>query len=138
METVGQGKRSLRTLDYLLAVFGGSRWCTSLNLEDFPFDSQRLQIILVRSGNMGTVPNYAISRDSGLAHHLKIPDWEVTDWKVEPQDIPIGREGNTGEAVVLSVEIKRNISFFTNQMYEFNYSNRNESIGSSLLAFQAG
>lgn len=84
-----------------------------LDLEDFPFDSQRLQISLVRSGAMGTTPNYIISANSGLAHQLKIPDWEVLDWKVEPKKIPIGREGNTAESVVLSVDIKRNISFFT-------------------------
>lgn len=84
-----------------------------LELYNFPFDSQRLQISLVRSGNMGVIPNYIVSQDSGLAHHLKIPDWEVLDWKVEPQNIPIGRDGRTVESVVLSVDIKRNVSFFT-------------------------
>lgn len=84
-----------------------------LELHNFPFDSQRLQISLVRSGNMAPVPNYTISPDSGLAEHLKIPDWEVLDWTVEPKGIPIGRDGRTVESVVLSVDIKRHVSFFT-------------------------
>jgi len=84
-----------------------------LDLQDFPFDSQRLQISLVRSGVIGSNPNFIISPDSGLADHLKIPDWQVLDWKVVPEDFPMGREGRTIPAVVLTVEVKRSISFFT-------------------------
>jgi hypothetical protein len=84
-----------------------------LDLQDFPFDSQRLQINLVRSGVVGSTPNFIISPDSGLANHMKIPDWQVLDWKVVPENIPIGRDGRTVPSVVLTVDVKRSISFFT-------------------------
>jgi hypothetical protein len=84
-----------------------------LDLQDFPFDSQRLQINLVRSGVVGSTPNFIISPDSGLADHLKIPDWQVLDWTVVPDNLPIGRAGRTVPSVVLTVDVKRSISFFT-------------------------
>ena len=84
-----------------------------MELQNFPFDSQRLQISLVSSGVVGSNPNFVISPDSGLADHLKIPDWQVLDWKVKPENLPIGREGRTVKSVVLTVNIKRSISFFT-------------------------
>lgn len=84
-----------------------------MELHNFPFDSQQLQISLVRSGIVGSTPNFIISPDSGIADHLKIPDWQVLDWKVMPKNLPIGRDGRTVPSVVLTVDIKRSISFFT-------------------------
>ncbi len=83
-----------------------------MELQDFPFDSQKLQIPLVRSGVLGSTPNFIISPGSGLADHLKIPDWQVLDWNIVPENFSISRDGGAVPAVVLTVDIKRFVSFF--------------------------
>lgn len=84
-----------------------------LDLYNFPFDSQQLELNLVSSGVVGSTPNFIISPDSGLADHLKIPDWQVLDWNIVTENRPIGRNGRTIPQVILTIDVKRSISFFT-------------------------
>ena len=84
-----------------------------MELQGFPFDSQQLKLSLVSSGVVGSTPNFIISPDSGLADHLKIPDWQVLDWKMVAESRPIGRSRRSVPSVVLTVDVKRSISFFT-------------------------
>jgi hypothetical protein len=84
-----------------------------MELANFPFDQQRIQLSLVSSGFGGNNVNFVISPDSGLAGHLKIPDWRVLDWNFAVENLSIGRSDKNVLSVVLSVDIKRAISFFT-------------------------
>ncbi len=84
-----------------------------LDLKEFPFDSQRLQLIFVNSGLMSTEQNFIISPNSGLAGHLKIPDWQVQGWDIAAEELPMGRNNKSISSVVLSVDVKRSVNFFT-------------------------
>jgi len=83
-----------------------------LELRDFPFDSQRLEITLVGAGFEGIDPNFIVSPSSGLASKLKMPDWEMLGWNIEVSTLPLGGNNSEVPTVVLSVDVKRSFSFF--------------------------
>jgi hypothetical protein len=84
-----------------------------LDLRDFPFDSQKIQLKIVNGGFVDVAPNFIVSSDSGLAEQLKIPDWIVRDWNIESTVLPLGKDKAQVAAVILSVDLQRAISFFT-------------------------
>ena len=65
-----------------------------LDLRNFPFDSQQLQLSVVAAGytpqEVELVPHSG--KSSGIGKSLSIPDWEVIDWKVEPGTFHTGSE----------------------------------------------
>jgi hypothetical protein len=84
----------------------------SLDLQSFPFDSQRLNVILADVGIGARSVNLVSSPKSGISETLTMPDWEVTGWdftaaKFEFDDTSSGIEG-----MVFSLDVKRDASYF--------------------------
>lgn len=83
-----------------------------LDLQAFPFDSQRLQVKLANVGFGEELVNLIPSPDSGISSNLTIPDWDVTGWEFVAKDI-VSDDGSIGlNGMVLSVEVKRDRAFF--------------------------
>lgn len=83
-----------------------------LELRRFPFDSQRLEITLLAL-NWGNHPVVLRTGDrSGLLDRLRIPDWNVTSWGIESTQIDPGAVGAPMPAVVFSLDVDRDRSFF--------------------------
>jgi hypothetical protein len=94
---------------YRQRVWGG--FSQPLKLEDFPFDSQRLEIILVEVGFGFADTRYKVLPDSGVSNSLSIPDWEVLGWDFAPVTMQINKSAEE-EVMVFSLDVKRHISFF--------------------------
>ncbi len=65
-----------------------------LDLRDFPFDSQQLQLSVIAAGytpeEVELVPHS--EKSSGVGKSLSVPDWDVIDWKVESSTFHPGTE----------------------------------------------
>jgi len=84
----------------------------SLELREFPFDTQQLKISLVNVKFGARQVRYHIDPQSGVAETLRIPDWQVRSWGVSPQLLPIGHNHTERPAVVVSLEVERYASYF--------------------------
>jgi hypothetical protein len=83
-----------------------------LDLENFPFDSQRIQIKLAHVGFGEDLINLTPSSDSGISASLTMPDWDVTGWDLVAEDISLEQISTRLKGVVLSVDVKREEGFF--------------------------
>lgn len=83
-----------------------------LDLQAFPFDSQQLQVKLANVGFGGELVNLVPSTESGISSNLTIPDWDVTGWDFVTKDVPFDDGSNSLKGMVLSVDVKRDSSFF--------------------------
>jgi hypothetical protein len=83
-----------------------------LDLENFPFDSQRIQIKLAHVGFGEDLINLTPSSDSGISASLTMPDWDVTGWDLVAEDISLEQISTRLNGVVLSVDVKREEGFF--------------------------
>jgi hypothetical protein len=86
-----------------------------LELRDFPFDSQQLQLSLVAAGyapeEVEIVPHPG--KSSGIGKNLSIPDWDVIDWKVESSTFNTGAELIESMAgFIYSVRVERRHLFY--------------------------
>ena len=83
-----------------------------LELREFPFDSQRLEVklgnISFGSQNIQLKP----SADSGVSEKLSIPDWEIKQWDFMAEDLRFDNESSRIPGMVLSLEVKRDTNYF--------------------------
>lgn len=84
-----------------------------LVLNEFPFDSQKLEIILIGTEFGSTRARFIISPHTAVAEHLTIPDWTVTDWDFSAVDLPVSRKTPPIPGMVFSLDVTRDYSFFT-------------------------
>ena len=94
---------------YRQRVWGG--FSQPLKLENFPFDSQRLEIILVEVEFGSAETRYKVMPDSGVSNSLSIPDWEVLEWDFAPVTMELNKSTEE-EVMVFSLDVKRHFSFF--------------------------
>ena len=83
-----------------------------LDLREFPFDSQRLQVRLANVGFDEELVNLIPSPDSKISASMTIPDWEVTGWESFPKELTLDDDSDGLKGIVLSVDVKRDIAFF--------------------------
>jgi hypothetical protein len=83
-----------------------------LVLHSFPFDTQRLKIMLANVDFGADVINLIPSSNSGISERLTMPDWEVTGWDFVATDFPFDDESSQIEGMVFSLDVKRDTSFF--------------------------
>lgn len=83
-----------------------------LELVDFPFDTQRLDITFVDVGFGSTRINLTVSPDSGMLETLRIADWAVTGWDIAAGQLPLGVDGETFSGAVFSLDVSRHTSYF--------------------------
>ena len=83
-----------------------------LELREFPFDSQRLEVrlgsISFGSQNIQLKP----STDSGISEKLSIPDWEIMQWDFMAEDLRFDNESSLIPGMVFSLEVKRDSNYF--------------------------
>jgi len=82
-----------------------------LELQDFPFDTQRLEISLIELGFGSADIRYKVFPGSGISDSMSIPDWEVLGWDFSPASLQLNKSSQV-EAMVFSLEVKRLFSFF--------------------------
>jgi hypothetical protein len=83
-----------------------------LDLQAFPFDSQRLQVSLANVGFGEELVNLIPSPSSGISKSLTMPDWDVTGWEFVAKNIKSADGSFDLKGMVLSVDVKRDSSFF--------------------------
>ena len=83
-----------------------------LNLRDFPFDKQRLE---VQVGNIsfGTQKiSLSASPDSGISDNLTIPDWKILQWDFAAKELKFDNEMSPLPGMVFSMEVERDTNYF--------------------------
>jgi len=83
-----------------------------LDLQEFPFDTQRLQVTLANVGLGAESVQLVPSPSSGISETLTMPDWEVTGWDFVASDLSLDDEPPRVQGMVFSLDVKRDTSFF--------------------------
>lgn len=83
-----------------------------LDLQLFPFDTQRLNVTLANVGFDSETVDLIPSPESAISKSLTIPDWEVTGWKFVASDISIDGEIPSAQGMVFSLDVKRDSNYF--------------------------
>lgn len=83
-----------------------------LELVDFPFDTQRLQLTFVDVGFGDREIHFGVSPDSELYSDLEIPDWEIVGWDFSAAALPLGADSSLLAGAVFSLDVKRHASFY--------------------------
>jgi len=85
-----------------------------LNLQDFPFDKQRFEILIVALGyTPGEIQFQLLSGiDTGISSTLSIPDWIIRDWKAQPRGYQPLPAGIVDAGFVFLFEAERQTGYF--------------------------
>ncbi len=83
-----------------------------LELSEFPFDTQHLEITLANLSFGSQKIRLKPSPDSGIAENLSIPDWEIMQWDFAAEDIQLDNESSLIPGMVFSLEAKRYTNYF--------------------------
>jgi hypothetical protein len=83
-----------------------------LDLNLFPFDSQRLKISVANVDFGKEVINLIASPESGVSKQLSMTDWKVTGWNFIATDLSLDDESSSIQGVIFSLDVKRDTSFF--------------------------
>jgi len=77
-----------------------------LDLREFPFDSQRIEIPVVAAGYTSDEVTLSPGPQSGIGETFSIADWTISDWQMTAEVVIPGVEGaqDTGVAMVLEAE----------------------------------
>lgn len=83
-----------------------------LELNDFPFDSQRLTITMASVGFAAKSVKLRASADSGISDYFSIPDWSTTGWRFDVVDLPFDDGTYRIQGMEFSLDVERDRSFF--------------------------
>jgi len=83
-----------------------------LELSEFPFDTQRLEITLANLSFGSQKIRLKPSPDSGVSENLSIPDWEIMQWDFAAEDLRLDNESSLTPGMVFSLEAKRYTNYF--------------------------
>ena len=83
-----------------------------LELSEFPFDTQRLEITLANLSFGSQKIRLKPSPDSGVSENLSIPDWEIMQWDFVAEDLRLDNESSLTPGMVFSLEAKRYTNYF--------------------------
>jgi len=83
-----------------------------LELREFPFDTQRLKILLGNINFGSKKVRLMTSPDSGISENLSIPDWEVLQWNFVAENLRFDNESSLLPGMVFSMEAKRDTNYF--------------------------
>ena len=77
-----------------------------LDLREFPFDSQRIEIPVVAAGYTSDEVTLSPGPESGIGETFSIADWTIADWRMTTEVAEPGIEGarDAGVAMVLEAE----------------------------------
>ena len=83
-----------------------------LELDSFPFDKQRLTVILASVGFDMQSVRLVPAATSGISTQLSIPDWDVTGWDFVSSSLPMEEKGFQVQGMVFSLDVKRDTNYF--------------------------
>ena len=83
-----------------------------LELKSFPFDTQKLKVIVANVGFGMQSVRLLPSSDSGISEKFSMPDWTVTEWDFAAVDLPIEENDTPIRGMVFSLDVKRDTSYF--------------------------
>ena len=83
-----------------------------LELKSFPFDTQKLKVIVANVGFGMQSVRLLPSSDSGISEKFSMPDWTVTEWDFAAVDLPIEENDAPVKGMVFSLDVKRDTSYF--------------------------
>lgn len=83
-----------------------------LQLEEFPFDSQTLEFVVVSAGLGPDEIRLIPGAYSGASGDYSIPDWEILDVQVRENVKALGREGDNLPVVELTIEVRRYTRYY--------------------------
>lgn len=88
-----------------------------LELRQFPFDTQRLQINLGNIGFGSRAVQLLPSDRSGISTNLAIPDWNVLDWDFRAAGLVFDDESAPIPGLVFSLDVRRDINYFVYKVF---------------------
>ena len=83
-----------------------------LDLHEFPFDKQSLQITIVNVGFGDKKVNLVASPASGISERMTIPDWTISGWDLTLTEFSVEDEPVKFEGMVFSLAVERDKNFF--------------------------
>jgi hypothetical protein len=98
------------TVIYRQRYWGG--FSQPLELDSFPFDSQRLTITLANVGIGMQSIRLIPSPGSGTSAHLSTPDWEVTGWDFKALELSAEGLSAHVQGMIFSLDVKRDTNYF--------------------------
>jgi len=78
-----------------------------LDLREFPFDNQSLQILVVTAGFSDEEIILSPGPSSGIGKTFSIADWEITDWQMTTNVEVPGPEGARSAGVAMALQVQR-------------------------------
>lgn len=91
-------------------VFG--TFTQPLDLGKFPFDRQKIKIVLVPAGFAPEVVSLVVDDSSGVESEFTLPDWSLLDSEVRSEVITIGQADIPLSSAVIEAEVKRHSGYF--------------------------
>ena len=99
---------------YRQRVWG--QFSQKLQLQDFPFDDQRFQAILVPSLPDVSLDDVVMVKDeehpSGLDPNYSLPDWSIVSWEVGATDYNPAGIADPDPAYVFAFETRRHVGYY--------------------------
>ena len=78
-----------------------------LDLREFPFDSQRIEIPVVAAGYTSDEVTLSPGPQSGIGEKFSIADWKIADWQMTTEVVIPGVEGARDAGVAILLEAER-------------------------------
>lgn len=95
---------------YRQRLWGG--FSQPLNLREFPFDKQRLEILVGNISFGSQKIRLTASPDSGISDYLTIPDWKILQWDFAARELRFDNETTLLSGMVFSMEVERDTNYF--------------------------
>ena len=93
------------TVTYRARVWGD--FSQPLDLREFPFDSQRIEIPVVAAGFSPEEVALSASPRSGIGTKFSVADWKIRDWQMTTDVEVPGPEGAQDAAIAMVLEAER-------------------------------
>jgi hypothetical protein len=98
---------------YRQRLWGG--FSQPLNLREFPFDKQRLEILVGNISFGSQKIRLTASPDSGISDYLTIPDWKILQWDFAARELRFDNETTLSDDVLARVLDRRQPDRFPDQ-----------------------
>lgn len=88
-----------------------------LDLAEFPFDTQRLEIRLAHIAFTGQPANLSAAADSTVSENLTVSDWTLLNWRFEGTSFALDSSMQPIDGMVFVAELERDGQFFIYKVF---------------------
>jgi len=82
-----------------------------LNLQNFPFDNQKIEFQIISNGNTPNEVNF-VKGSTGMASNLSIPNWDIKGLNLKKLQYEFLPDSPKLEGVLLTVRAERHLQFY--------------------------